>query len=113
MAGEQRRYIPLYGLDFVRSVGSRQGEERIGDPLKLPPALLQRRDRVLEAEARPGFQQLRRSRPDAPRRRAVEGRAEVLRLDLRERWQLKSPDQGAEAEASLDVWGGCWVIPSI
>ena len=111
MAGEQRRNVALYRLDFVRRVGARQHEEDIGDPLKLPPALLQRRDRIVEAR----LGRVCGNRVDLGpvlRQRPVEGRAEVLGLDRGEWRQLEFAGPGGEQRV-LDVWGGCGLIRSI
>ena len=69
-------------------VGSGQDEEHIGDALKLATALLQRHDRVVEARlGRVGGNGVDLGAMRG--QRLVEGRAEMLRLDLRERRQLE------------------------
>src|SRR5262249_55468750 len=52
VASEQRRDLPLCGLDLVRGVGASEDKEHIGHALQLAAALLQCRNGVGEAGLR-------------------------------------------------------------
>src|SRR5690348_5550314 len=108
MAGEQRRYLALDGLDGVGRVGAGQHEEHIGGTFEIVPAAFQGRDGVIEARR---FRVVGNGVDLCAMRsqRVIEGGAKVLGADRAERWQT----EGAGPLSEQRIVGGlrvCHVV---
>ena len=95
MARQDRRHLALDRLKFVIGGGAGEIIEDVGDPIEAAPAALQRLDGVGESWRR-GV--LRDGVDFGPRffQGDLEGRAEMRRLDARERRRLERPGPGGE-----------------
>ena len=88
VAGQDRRNVAFHGFDGGRRVSAGQHEKDVADAIERAPALLQRLDGIGEG-CRLQISGYHVELSAVRRQRPVEGRAEMLRLDLRQRRQAE------------------------